>query len=329
MRRLDTKEGRLAVQTANITYLLSKGWVKEVYNGLQIFTRQERHFELKIFRDTVSDAIIYNLYRDEASRTAAIASAKSQYDRNIAYKAAQPKRQTQAANCAGTIKEELKKVFPGVKFSVKSSNFAGGDSVDVSWEDGPTSEMVNDVISKYQYGHFDGMTDMYEYTNSRSDIPQAKYVHGSRSMSKETEDILMPFAEQIFNKWEGKSGCHSAGNLLYRIFCKCPLPVGAIVKGISHTGEGGIFENLYKIDIETTEPEAKPAPVKVETGTINIIKYSDRSIAVIGDTKPIKDKLKELGGSFNFRLSCGPGWIFPMSKLETLQNTLVSCSKSA
>jgi len=329
MRRLDTKEGRLAVQSSNIEFLLSKGWIKEVYNGLQIFTRQERYFELKIFRDTVSEAIIYKLYRDETSRTAAIASAKSNHDRHVAYKAAQPKRQTQAANCAGTIKEELKKVFPGVKFSVKSSNFSMGDSVDVSWEDGPTSDLVNDVISKYQYGHFDGMTDMYEYTNRRDDFPQSKYVHGSRQMSKETEAILLPITTKMFEKWDGHSGCHNADNFLYRIFCRCAIPVGAIVKGISETGQGGTFDDLFRIDFETTEQETKPAPVKVETGTINIIKYSDRSIAVVGDTKPIKDKLKELGGSFNFRLSCGPGWIFPMSKLETLQNTLVSCSQSA
>lgn len=329
MRRLNTKEGRLSVQTANINYLLSKGWTKEVYKGLQIFTRTERYYELKVFRDTVSEPVIYKLYRDEAGRTAAIDGIKNHYDKINDYKAAQPKRQTQAANCAGAIKEELKKLFPGVKFSVKSSNFAGGDSVDVSWEDGPTTEQVNNIINKYQYGHFDGMTDMYEYTNRRDDIPQSKYVHSSRSMSNETETILLPIAEQLYLKWEGVSGCHSAGNLLYRIFSGCSLPVGAIVKGISETGQGGTFDDLFTIDFETTEQEAKPAPVKAENGTINIIKYSDRSIAVVGDTKPIKDKLKELGGSFNFRLSCGPGWIFPLSKLETLQNTLVSCSKSA
>ena len=33
------------------------------------------------------------------------------------------------------------------------------------------------IVSKYQYGHFDGMNDIYEYSNSREDIPQAKYIH--------------------------------------------------------------------------------------------------------------------------------------------------------
>lgn len=76
------------------------------------------------------------------------------------------------------------------------------------------------------------------------------------------------------------------------------------------------------------EPKAQEAktetaePVTVPTGKIQIIQYSEKSIAVIGDTKPIKDKLKELGGSFNFRLTCGAGWIFPMSKINALQTSL-------
>lgn len=49
---------------------------------------------------------------------------------------------------------------------------------------------------------------------------------------------------------------------------------------------------------------------------IHIITYSDKSIAVYGDTYPLKDDLKRLGGRFNSRLSCGPGWIFSKNKLS-------------
>ena len=49
---------------------------------------------------------------------------------------------------------------------------------------------------------------------------------------------------------------------------------------------------------------------------IHIITYSDKSIAVYGDTYPLKDDLKRLGGRFNSRLSCGPGWVFPKNKLS-------------
>lgn len=49
-----------------------------------------------------------------------------------------------------------------------------------------------------------------------------------------------------------------------------------------------------------------------------IIDYSEKAIAVCGDTKAFKDNLKSLGGRFNPRLTCGAGWVFPKSKREQL-----------
>lgn len=94
---------------------------------------------------------------------------------------------TEAARAAGQIKGVLKKEFPTVKFSVKSSNFANGNSVDVRWNLGPTTDQVDKHIRQYQYGHFDGMIDMYENSNSRSDIPQAKFVHSQRDYMTDEE----------------------------------------------------------------------------------------------------------------------------------------------
>ena len=55
-----------------------------------------------------------------------------------------------------------------------------------------------------------------------------------------------------------------------------------------------------------------------------IIDYSEKSIAVIGDTKDIKDSLKEIGGVFNPRLRCGAGWIFSKKKMAELTEILGS-----
>ena len=51
---------------------------------------------------------------------------------------------------------------------------------------------------------------------------------------------------------------------------------------------------------------------------LSLVEYSAKSVAVIGDTKPNKDALKELGGKWNSRLRCGPGWIFPKTKVEEI-----------
>lgn len=57
---------------------------------------------------------------------------------------------------------------------------------------------------------------------------------------------------------------------------------------------------------------------------IEIIDYSEKSIAVIGDTKNIKESLKEIGGVFNPRLRCGAGWIFSKKKMAELEELLGS-----
>jgi hypothetical protein len=43
---------------------------------------------------------------------------------------------------------------------------------------------------------------------------------------------------------------------------------------------------------------------------LKIVDYSEKAIAVTGDTKPHKEALKSLGGKFNPALKCGSGWIF-------------------
>lgn len=71
------------------------------------------------------------------------------------------------------------------------------------------------------------------------------------------------------------------------------------------------------------EVKEEVAPVEVPAGTVQVIEYSDKAIAVIGETYPIREKLGALGGKFNKFLKCGAGWIFPKTKLEELQAVLM------
>jgi hypothetical protein len=94
---------------------------------------------------------------------------------------------TQSALCARDVKQLLKKEYPTIQFSVRSDNFANGNSVDIGWNLGPTSDEVDKLVSKYQYGHFDGMIDMYEHSNMRDDINQAKFVSCQREYKTDEE----------------------------------------------------------------------------------------------------------------------------------------------
>lgn len=72
--------------------------------------------------------------------------------------------------------------------------------------------------------------------------------------------------------------------------------------------------------IEAVAAEAVPE----DAPKFQIIDYSEKAIAVIGDTRDIKDKLKELGGRFNPRLSCGAGWIFSKKVQADVEKLLQS-----
>lgn len=57
---------------------------------------------------------------------------------------------------------------------------------------------------------------------------------------------------------------------------------------------------------------------------LQIVDYSEKAIAVIGDTKSIKDELKAAGGKFNPKLNCGCGWIFSKKKRDAVEQIVMS-----
>jgi len=64
---------------------------------------------------------------------------------------------------AANIRVELRRAFPGVKFSVRVPHHG---SVYVRWTSGPTRQEVEAIANRYQGGHFDGMEDIYRSARS-------------------------------------------------------------------------------------------------------------------------------------------------------------------
>jgi len=64
----------------------------------------------------------------------------------------------------------------------------------------------------------------------------------------------------------------------------------------------------------------------LETTDFLIVDYSQKALAIFGDTRPMKEKLKALGGRFNPKLTHEgtkkAGWIFSKSKEQELRNLL-------
>ena len=149
------------------------------------------------------------------------------------------------AQAAQEIRKELKQAFPGIKFRVRSSGFTMGDSVDVDWTDGPTRDQVNDLIGHYQYGHFNGMEDIYEYSNNRSDIPQTKFLMVDRTISEGVYLECFEYIKKHFTNCDHLTDVHkydprlmeywhmwSPATLINRYLCKFDLRNGVDVEQI-------------------------------------------------------------------------------------------------
>lgn len=89
---------------------------------------------------------------------------------------------------AKLVRAALKESFAGVKFSVKSSVYAGGASINIRYENGPTYDQVKAVVGMFEGAYFDGMTD-YKGSNYGSLDGQevrfgADYIFVNRKFTK-------------------------------------------------------------------------------------------------------------------------------------------------
>ncbi len=85
--------------------------------------------------------------------------------------------------------------------------------------------------------------------------------------------------------------------------------------------------NADNIHLKTTTSQVATTQIQFSSNEqFEIVDYSQKAIALFGDTKPIKDLLKAMGGKFNPRLTHNnqkqAGWIFQISKREELETII-------
>lgn len=106
------------------------------------------------------------------------------------------------ADTAKLIRAALKQEWPAVKFSVRSSTYSGGASIDIKWTDGPTEPMVERITGKYRGASFDGMIDLKSYHDSTLNGEAvhfgADYVHCTREYS---QGVYETIARRVAKYW--------------------------------------------------------------------------------------------------------------------------------
>lgn len=84
-------------------------------------------------------------------------------------------RYISAADTAKLIRAALKVAFPGQKFSVRTSVYSMGASINVNWTGGPAAEAVREVAGAFSGSNFDGMTDSMSSIERTLDGERVRY----------------------------------------------------------------------------------------------------------------------------------------------------------
>jgi len=114
------------------------------------------------------------------------------------------KKLSNHAHAAKLIRAELKK--NGIKARVRASTASMTSSVDVYiLEDilPATLTEIKAFVGQFEYGHFDGMTDCYEYSNTRDDLPQVKFAFVHVEYSDEIKQEIRDYLGNVSEGWNG------------------------------------------------------------------------------------------------------------------------------
>lgn len=102
---------------------------------------------------------------------------------------------------------------------------------------------------------------------------------------------------------------------------KCPIYTREhTIEEFAYTA--GSEDNIHINKTDATPPMPPSNPTGESKANCTLVEYSAKAVAVFGDTKPIKDELKAMGGRFNSRLTFNgkklAGWIFSKSQEQRL-----------
>ena len=205
---------------------------------------------------------------------------------------------------AGYIREYIKSdpELRACKWSVTTETYTGGQSLTVSLMAGPFDVFSEEWKEQHPYDVEHGYTQHGDY-----------------------EKAVTPEAFRVISKVKAfaMSFNHDDSNGMIDYYDR----------GFYDHYEVGKWNKPYtKIEPKDPAKKIEPVPAKeAETkteaaapiaGSLRVIDYSEKAIAIVGDTKPIKDILRKLGGRFNSRLTCGAGWIFSKAKTDEVRTAL-------
>ncbi|MDR0824718.1 MAG: fusion protein [Prevotella sp.] len=186
------------------------------------------------------------------------------------------------------------------------------------------------IVARLKQDDSDRMTDYYAHSTQR--IVILGFSKHKRDIFSEMRKHAPNFEETIylaeFNEDYEHREKYSMGDGYYLeeskysgwIIEKVPVyDRNRTIEDFAYTAGG---EDNIHIDKSDTPPPNNSNQTTEKNSGCTLVEYSDKAVAVFGETKAIKDELKAMGGRFNCRLTFNgkklAGWIFPKSQEQRL-----------
>ncbi len=238
------------------------------------------------------------------------------------------KEGARGAEVAANMRKELRQLWPAVKFSVRYKSFSGGAEIFVKYEDGPRVKDVSAVANKYQDHAADISGDYWDYTPSAFNkiFGGVSFVMVDRNFKPETLEAASAYVARVCPDLAGEIHRDEFFNSV--TFCGSVEDHNKIfdaIGGAAWISPASLARWVANLEDYTTKSEPATPALMVESAPVEglqVVEYSAKCFAIIGNTKQIKDQLKSLGGRFNARLTCGAGWVFPATKRAEILNAL-------
>lgn len=204
-----------------------------------------------------------------------------------------------AKDIAVKVRAFLKKEFPGFKFSVRSKWGMTADTLYITILSGPIQALCEGNPHSFE-SSISGFGEQYKGRITYEMLAVCDKIHTFVSSYRFSDcDGMIDYFDTNFYCW-------------------------------MNVGES---DKPYQV-VEPTRPEKKTAApgsygdteISPVSNAVEIVDYSEKAIALFGNTKTVKDQLKSLGGRFNPSLKHNgtkrAGWIFSKKQADNVRALL-------
>lgn len=282
--------------------------LKKQYRELALANHPDKGGETEVMQEiNVEFDVLFKIWKDRVNDEGQTTSeTASEYRRNFytsnGWEGSRYDSHLSTKDIAARVREYVKIQWPGWKFSIRCKYASMCAEILVYLKGGPVANPLSAkaIAMGYYNPQISYMTKEDDRLNELVNVVMLDVNAYIDSFRYDDSDGMIDYFDTNFYKFV--EVCSSGWEEIHET-----ARVKEATKGVT------VSEETRETTIETFEG-------------LEIVDYSEKAVAVFGDTKAIKDELKSIGGKFNPRLNYNggkrAGWVFPKSKRETLENVL-------